>query len=108
MNEQKGLLKVNAMADLEFEPTFKVAKLLLAILGAVCGPVITAEATTGPCCPCKATRKSQAVCLSQVGLSPLHDLLFAASAVEAQGHSLTDLIADIIGHPSLGPVQLLP
>lgn len=31
-----------------------------------------------------------------------------ASAGEAQGYSLTDLIAHIIGHLSLGPVQLLP
>lgn len=31
-----------------------------------------------------------------------------ASAGEAQGYSLTDLIAHIIGHSSLGPVQLLP
>lgn len=29
------------------------------------------------------------------------------SAGEIRGYSLTDLIADVIGYPSLGPVQLL-
>lgn len=80
--------------------------LLLDIVGSVCGSMITAEATTEPQqCQCQRHQEEPTVSLSQQGLRPLCDL---SLILPAQGCYLPDSVADVIGHPYPGLVQLLP
>ena len=89
-------------------PDSQAVELSLGVVGE-CFHMITTEATTEPYqCQCK-RHQQEPDCLFFMARAKFSAwiAILSVSTGETRGRPLTDLIAGVIGYPSLGPVQLL-